>query len=1168
MESSARLDYVLFQLTPTRTRCDLVIFAGKSSEKLAYGLLEPFLSHLRTAKDQIAKGGYSVTLRRPSTGGGNGSWFTKATLQRFVRFVSTPEVLERFVSIEREIEHNDSSIRSYEASNGSGPRDTEGNASLANGSSKHPAVSHQPKGESDGICDAVEEDNSKFRLQRVLETRKAVLRKEQAMVFARALAAGFEMDNLGDLLAFSDAFGASRLREACMTFMDLCKKKNEDRLWKDEVAAMQAFPQPQLAYTGSSGIILAGEDNESMQNFMGVAQNGSISSANLSGPTDLSLSDSTSTSHGGSEINAENCFPASAQMPSTDRQAQMPIPWANAPPYLHNFQGHVYQQMPPYQGYAYQGMPYFPGNLQWPQNVKDTTPAVDREADGPTYQTSSLKKKKNRNSKMREPENEDSNDYSEPSDSSSENDSSVERRHRKKHGKKSSKKVVIRNINYITSRDGEKAGASEDDSSSDNGFLVTDSLKQVEEAVGSFEKRHRSTSSHTKKNKNSVSKDSLASSVDHVTETELLKIDAEKKGNGNWDFLQELLMREEPDMTRHEQQSVRAEEESLTTKRSDEPNSSSFYLQAEETIKQKPISADSFLVADKETGTDGNLSRRSYRNFEASEDIRTIPKKGSMPDEFPFSQRHEETQYWPRMTASDCATETSLDKIQSSDDWIVGKGSDKATNGEESLDLGIIDGNYSSLSAAKTENKKEISDDSLMVQVRLMDDDFDSRSRTDISMVSDILAASVTEYGSTEVHQCKSESVGLYEPNDLCVVLDRDVAMEQTVIPWTSEIDYETSKFKNEASKNHSVGDACADPASDFDVKGTVKTGITNAKASTKDVRAKGLGGGPSGKGKPEIISGNRKPTLGSRTTIQNGKPDKEEENRKRKEELLLRRQKRIAERSAGIGHSPGMPKKPQSKAVPASNRAGKPKAQPSLVDESNKATKSVFKNSPVERLAAARTTQKVIVTSHKSGAPKRESSKANGQNTGRGLPKAVRAQDKKLNQIKNEKSDDKNVTEDASEVILSISEAKVEKHSKDNTVGIPPEFQTRGGGVHAPHISHDFEAIRELHITSSITNGERDAQVLPPDDMKSYCDQGELASLVSVLSVPESAKGYLASTLPGSPEISEAEESTPAPINEMSPDLDYSRKKWDAPDNSPKASKGIRKLLMFGRKS
>lgn len=50
------------------------------------------------------------------------------------------------------------------------------------------------------------------RLQRVLETRKAVLCKEQAMAYARALVAGFELEYIDDLISFADAFGASRLR--------------------------------------------------------------------------------------------------------------------------------------------------------------------------------------------------------------------------------------------------------------------------------------------------------------------------------------------------------------------------------------------------------------------------------------------------------------------------------------------------------------------------------------------------------------------------------------------------------------------------------------------------------------------------------------------------------------------------------------------------------------------------------------------------------------------------------------------------------------------------------------------------------------------------------------------------------------------------------------------
>lgn len=39
-----------------------------------------------------------------------------------------------------------------------------------------------------------------------------ILRKEQGMAFARAEAAGFDMDKLVDLISFAECFGASRLK--------------------------------------------------------------------------------------------------------------------------------------------------------------------------------------------------------------------------------------------------------------------------------------------------------------------------------------------------------------------------------------------------------------------------------------------------------------------------------------------------------------------------------------------------------------------------------------------------------------------------------------------------------------------------------------------------------------------------------------------------------------------------------------------------------------------------------------------------------------------------------------------------------------------------------------------------------------------------------------------
>lgn len=103
MKAETRLQSAVFQLTPTRTRCELVISAEGETEKLASGLLKPFLTHLKTAEEQIAKGGYSIRLEPPVASNQHATWFTKGTIERFVRFVSTPEVLERVDTIETEI---------------------------------------------------------------------------------------------------------------------------------------------------------------------------------------------------------------------------------------------------------------------------------------------------------------------------------------------------------------------------------------------------------------------------------------------------------------------------------------------------------------------------------------------------------------------------------------------------------------------------------------------------------------------------------------------------------------------------------------------------------------------------------------------------------------------------------------------------------------------------------------------------------------------------------------------------------------------------------------------------------------------------------------------------------------------------------------------------------
>ncbi|KZV37137.1 dentin sialophosphoprotein-like [Dorcoceras hygrometricum] len=332
MDSGTLLDYALFQLTPTRTRCELVVVSGKKSEKVASGLVEPFIAHLKYTKDQISKGGYSIKLLPPATD--DASWFTKGTFQRFVRFVSTPEILEAVVRIEREISHIETAIQSNEVLKKEVTEHPgEGTLSAADEITKKLAISSKSSSD-EGLNGAAPEENSRICLQRVMVTRKVLLQKEQAMAYARAVVAGYEMDTIDDLIFFADTFGATRLREACIDFKELYKQKHSDDQWMDELAAMQASAASEFSYVGAPGILLAGENIHGNGISVGLSE---------------SLSDLASTpiSDG---VKASN-------LPAPEQTPQPPVQWMNqVPQYLYNFQG-----------YPFPGMqPYYPGQMGWP----------------------------------------------------------------------------------------------------------------------------------------------------------------------------------------------------------------------------------------------------------------------------------------------------------------------------------------------------------------------------------------------------------------------------------------------------------------------------------------------------------------------------------------------------------------------------------------------------------------------------------------------------------------------------------------------------------------------------------------------------------------------------------------------------------------------------------
>ncbi|KAJ9136201.1 hypothetical protein P3X46_033302 [Hevea brasiliensis] len=905
------LDYALFQLTPTRTRFDLVLFSGGKTEKLASGLFEPFISHLKFAKDQICKGGYSIKLCPPT---GNATWFTKATFERFVRFVSTPAVLERFVSLEKEILQIERSAQANELSNidVTGQLE-EGSGVAAKSSTRKSSDSSKVKGELERHNDIGPEENSKIQLQRLLETRKTLLRKEQAMAYARGLVAGFEVHNIDDLISFADAFGASRLREACINFKELCKKKHGDGLWMEELAAMEACPPSELSLLGTSGIILNNDASGLNPHIILTLPKGDVPN----GSTDASRSDSTA-SHASFDSKKDDNSATSDQMPSTTTKVQVPMPWSNQiPQYMYNFQNP--QQLPPYQGYPFPMQaipPHYAMAMQWPPNLKESAP---------------VKKEKFLNKKGLEHSGEDGEPESSNSEVGSDSDSYMQRdkrdsstdaSRRKKHRKKSSKTVVIRNINYITPkrRNGEKTSVSDESSSSED-FIDEDSLQQkVDDAIGSLKKLHKSKSSnHGKKGShksNHISNGSSDSGLEDLGDGVVSNSSEAGQTNENWDAFQNLLMKDEEanvnGVARLHPMDV--PDEHFTVKSLGDgtalANNSTMDLELEKVSKQRMAAGDSFVVTQRDGGSE---DQDGMKDIESVENLRPVMKRrDSIDEDLLIPQRMDESRTGLRVILS--ATESSIIKPGNREDWLVISHSGKPENQTSINEDIIFNGDCMSTSERDYLNvekgRKNVAiDDSFMIHDRpAVDDLCDSQWKTDISMAADLNSSSQPENGIVKENH---EVLGGYEPNDMCVVLERDSGLESARESWTSDHGIDISFMETEirSSSVETNNDAAKKLPSNCDSTIVKKKESSGRKVPGKEVRPRVLSGSP-GNNKTSMLSKSKKPSLPSRPIVQKSKLEKEEEIRKKMEELLIQRQKRIAERSAASGFTPATTKK------------------------------------------------------------------------------------------------------------------------------------------------------------------------------------------------------------------------------------------------------------------
>ncbi|KAG7991784.1 hypothetical protein I3843_02G095900 [Carya illinoinensis] len=845
MKPSTRLDSAVFQLTPTRTRCDLIISANGKEQKIASGLLNPFLAHLKIAQEQMDKGGYSIVLEPESTC--DDSWFTKDTIERFVRFVSTPEVLERVYTLESEIlqieeaiviqGNGDMGLNTVEDYQAKPVESTEGSRTVLDTDEEKAIVLYKPAvnpPEANGST--TQEGNSKVQLLKVLETRKTVLQKEQGMAFARAVAAGFDIDHMSPLLSFAECFGASRLMDACTKFMELWRRKHETGQWV-EIAATEAMSnQSDFSAMNSSGIMLANVDNKQKDNELVLENNGKASSA-------TSADDKSPMDHK-TPLGHQEYF--QGQFPH-----HMFPPWpVHSPP----------GAPPVYQAYPMQGMPYY---QNYPVNspfFQPPYPSMPEHADPRMGHRRHSMDSRDGNTELETWQTDASKTRSQ--DEASQTRDSQKKASRS--GRKQSGMVVIRNINYIASKtqnssDGESQSASDSE---------TDEVGDL--AASTLESKHMdSQRSSKRKGSHTKSMNKLKSS-----EEEELAYGKDVDG-GHWQAFQSCLLRDADEDRCAVDEGMFAMEKEAQVKRrqntlGDDPLVFSGQEKGEtqedsmidmhkisENVTYKPRASNDELLTSRRDGRSGD--GRGSMDVQSEIDGKRGGYRRTSNDDFLIHGRESQSGY----------TNFSSDPLVN--------GFDSATNNLDRI------------------SSHEMDDDSYIVALRENSlDQIGNNERTAIDMDSEFQYASqLSENLSTRVGQVN------YEPDELGLIPER--GRERESIGYDPALDYEMQIRAEDSApidkKNMEV-----------DIKqGSKKSDKDRKSRLTPDNLDKKKTAGPIRKGKPSKLSpldeararAERLRTF--KADLQKMKREKEEEEMKRLEALKIERQKRIAARGGSI---------------------------------------------------------------------------------------------------------------------------------------------------------------------------------------------------------------------------------------------------------------------------
>ncbi|KAF9677736.1 hypothetical protein SADUNF_Sadunf08G0138400 [Salix dunnii] len=1108
MKSSTRLDSAIFQLTPTRTRCDLIIRVNEKIEKVASGLVQPFLDHLKTAQDQVARGGYSIILEPES----DASWFTKGTVERFVRFVSTPEVLERVYNLESEIlqiekgiaiqSNNDIGLSSVESHQAKPEERIEGSKPLTDSSEEKAIVLYKPgshpheangstmqEGNSKSTCQTAVIQITKFNSQnakkfvvkeyvahileiiiivddewldytliKVMETRKTLLQKEQGMAFARAVAAGFDIDQMAHLISFAECFGALRLMDACVRFMELWKRKHETGQWVEIEGAEAMSSRSDFFSMNASGIVLSNTINKQWPETPdGKRKAGADPSAvswvleRNTTDTDLKKSlkewkslktDLNLTLHLKRTTDYER--PPTDQQPSPGQQEyfQGQFPHPMFPPWpIHSPPGTV----PVFPGYPMQGIPYYqnyPGNspvfqppyssgedpkINASQRMSHRRHSMDSSTEPKAWEVDAL-----RTRSQDETEEKETSGGREPLRKGSHS------------GKRQSGTVVIRNINYITSKRQDGSGSeSQSVSGSENDEEDEVLLNTTPNA------KHRNSL------RSSKSMGSHKKTVDKLKLSDVTRTSYGKEDDGgHWKAFQNYLLKDADEAEHAVDQGMDAMEKNVQAKR-----------------RQNVMGDDPLVNGGRDPGDiqerDVTDTQKISGNWtcmtNASKDESLISRKMGQPnDGTRFANGQMDLQ------SAEIDGRRCRYRMNANDDFgILGRENKPGYRSSSSYPL-AVNGFETAKNDLDRRASNNMDDDSYVVSLRSTSLDqvvTEGRNIIDVDSEFPSPAQKTKNLSNSVGSQVK------YEPDDLTLMPERGT--EKGSIGFDPALDYGMQVSLHKNNKEMVTG------------QGSKKSDKYCKPKLIPDTSERKKKVGPIRKGKPSKLSpldeararADKLRTF--KADLQKIKKEKEEEEIKRLEALKLERQKRIAARGSSTTAQPAsQPTRKQlpTKLSPSSHRGSK-------FSDSEPGSSSPLQRFPIKTVSAGSGDSRKV---------SRSSKLSTGPSTaGNRLTLSLSS----LSEQKNEKS---GVTPDSKASMARIRRLSEPKVRSSNHASIKPQ---NTGPVLKPKLSSGTESKK---ISAIMYHDKSKAASLPELKTKTPKGQDFAPGNSSVKEIPQ----------------------------------------------------------------